>query len=220
MAQNILIIGNGFDLYHHLPTRYSDFMFFASEWRGFELSYEKYLAKTGSTQQINVPLTDRGELTQEALTCFGQHPYLLDETHIEFLRQNLQKNTWIRYFDSLLKKGLRWVDFEAEIQNALYDTKEYSMKIIPAHVGRVATDGIPERLSKIADIFGEAANTDYLNFGAVEVLEHYADHRELQANKERLIEFMLNELNILINLSFKQVCTINRLDWSLTVEIP
>ena len=31
----ILIIGNGFDIYHGLPTRYSDFIFLAEHWEDF-----------------------------------------------------------------------------------------------------------------------------------------------------------------------------------------
>lgn len=41
MQNNILIIGNGFDLYHGLPTRYTDFLFFARNWEKFKSAYDK-----------------------------------------------------------------------------------------------------------------------------------------------------------------------------------
>ena len=36
-ATNILIIGNGFDLYHDLPTRYTDFLTFVSDSLGHSI---------------------------------------------------------------------------------------------------------------------------------------------------------------------------------------
>lgn len=35
LMSNILIIGNGFDIYHGLPTRYTDFLFLARNWDYF-----------------------------------------------------------------------------------------------------------------------------------------------------------------------------------------
>lgn len=42
MGKNILIIGNGFDLYHRLPTRYTDFLTFSNEWDYFMQQYDNY----------------------------------------------------------------------------------------------------------------------------------------------------------------------------------
>lgn len=41
MSKNILIIGNGFDLYHKLPTSYKDFLFFTKHWNEFKEEYDK-----------------------------------------------------------------------------------------------------------------------------------------------------------------------------------
>ena len=42
MQNKILIIGNGFDLYHKLPTGYKDFLFFAKHWKEFKEEYDKH----------------------------------------------------------------------------------------------------------------------------------------------------------------------------------
>ena len=81
-------------------------MFFATEWKAFYLAYERNCGKTGKREQISIPLTDQGELTQEALDCFGHYPYLFKQEHIEYLHQNLQKNTWM---DSIYKKGYVYI---------------------------------------------------------------------------------------------------------------
>ena len=198
MARNILIIGNGFDLYHKLPTRYNDFMFFASEWDTFYLEYEKNIGAVRENKQISVPLTDRGELTQESLAVFGHNPYLMKKDHIEFLRKNLKTNVWIKYFQELQRTGMKWVDFEAEIQSALYDAEEYSMESIRQNVGKTGKEDLSDRLKRIPDIFGSAARNGYLNFGDTKILASYADISELQKNKLKLIEFMVDELDSLI----------------------
>ena len=40
MNTKILIIGNGFDLYHDLPTKYIDFLSFATHWSSFYSTYQ------------------------------------------------------------------------------------------------------------------------------------------------------------------------------------
>lgn len=43
---DILIIGNGFDLYHKLPTRYIDFLFLTQHWNDFYNDYQKGIKNT------------------------------------------------------------------------------------------------------------------------------------------------------------------------------
>lgn len=39
MNNDVLIIGNGFDLYHKLPTRYTDFLVVVENWAEFWTLY-------------------------------------------------------------------------------------------------------------------------------------------------------------------------------------
>ncbi len=43
MAKDVLIIGNGFDLYHKLPTRYIDFLFLVKNQSDFFDDYNRSL---------------------------------------------------------------------------------------------------------------------------------------------------------------------------------
>lgn len=52
MAKNILIIGNGFDIYHKLPTRYNDFMFFCKCWISFYEAYKKHGYATSHRKRL------------------------------------------------------------------------------------------------------------------------------------------------------------------------
>lgn len=199
MAHNILIIGNGFDLYHKLPTRYDDFMLFCNEWESFYTEYEKNFGETGDQKPISVPLTERGRLTREALIEFGRHPYLMNQTHIDILKTTIPSNSWIHYFNELKRTGMKWIDFEEEIQNALNDVEEYSMVSIPHNVGKLGKEGLPDRLKRIPDIFGSAADNGYVNLGDVVVFGEFADKGVLQKNKRLLIDFMDDEMEKLIS---------------------
>lgn len=198
MEEKILIIGNGFDLYHRLPTRYKDFMFFADSWNSFYVPYMNSENRIGERKQIKVPLTKDGSMTHEALNKFGEHAFLFDEKHVAFLQEHLKTNTWINCFRRIDYKDIKWIDFEKEIENVLYDTEEYTMTILPQKVGQIAIDGLPESLSRIPVIFGDAARNEYVNFSEVPVLEDYVDKHMLQSQKELLIQFMLHELDDLI----------------------
>lgn len=198
MAKNILIIGNGFDIYHKLPTRYNDFMFFCKCWISFYEAYKKH-GYCDENQPINVPLGEHGELTEAALIELGKHGDMMNPLHIEYINQHIMNNPWIHYFQELQMAGNRWLDFENEIQNALYAVEEYCMVITPTKVGETATENESDRIVRVANIFGEKAR-DYIDFSQVKVIRNYTDKEMLQKNKEALISHMNNEMNIMIQL--------------------
>lgn len=198
MGQNILIIGNGFDLYHKLPTRYSDFMFFATEWETFYREYDLNSQQI-EPKKIRVPLSEKGELTQESLIEFAKYSEIYNKECIEFLNNSLKKNTWIKYFNEIENsEEMRWVDFEAEIYNALIAVEEYSMEIIPQSTNGVVEGFFPTRLRRIPAIFGKAADNGYINMTKKQLTINDLDPPRLQANKELLIDFICRELDDLI----------------------
>lgn len=95
MGKKILIIGNGFDLYHQLPTRYTDFLYLAKEWSQF---MEEDYARNADVWSAE---------------------------HIEYLDEHLQKNKWIKYFLQLENRGKGWIDFEKDLEFALQVVEKY-----------------------------------------------------------------------------------------------
>lgn len=97
---NILVIGNGFDLAHGLPTRYNDFLNFIEE-------YFKY--------------KNLGESQEKYSVYFKKFEKLTEFLEINQLMTN---NLWYYYFHNLkLNKLLEgkdnWIDFEKEISNVV-----------------------------------------------------------------------------------------------------
>lgn len=120
--ENVLVIGNGFDLYHFLPTRYVDFLKtinrlieLENEGRLEQCQYIKYLWGPGS------PIFQQDEYIQK---CYEVHTQKmqsveLNRDRIRELVKISKNNAWIKYFQSCLEKDIRWIDFEKEIGNVL-----------------------------------------------------------------------------------------------------
>ena len=113
-----LIIGNGFDIYHGLPTRYNDFLFLAANWNYF---YELYKNSSSHNEQdngITIELDD-GKLSLNSLSDYAKHKNIFHEDKINYLNKCITSNKWIGYFLDIKFNGKGWVDFEAEIYTVL-----------------------------------------------------------------------------------------------------
>ncbi len=120
---NILVIGNGFDLAHGLPTRYTDFLDFA------EL-FMKYYKKERKNEIDWKYINESREIEKYIRDLFGRSyndgDYRKDIENkpkrdtakklIEELHNLIQDNVWIDYFlqNSMYQKE-NWIDFESEI---------------------------------------------------------------------------------------------------------
>ena len=111
---NILLIGNGFDLAHGLPTKYTDFLEFV---KMIKIIKEKNIFNDGfaiSDAGCNV---DNGKLHQDIrLTILNKANDNKLEGDSKELIDCINHNIWIEYFlqcDSFLKQN--WIDFESEI---------------------------------------------------------------------------------------------------------
>lgn len=96
---NILVIGNGFDLAHHLKTKYADFLHFINSYR----SYNSGLLKPDAAFYEEID-----ELKNR------------DKDHFEEINTLIQNNKWITYFLNILDQREKedktgWIDFESEI---------------------------------------------------------------------------------------------------------
>lgn len=102
---NLLIIGNGFDLAHGLPTYYTDFLKFVNEANDYYNNF--YLKK------IEVPEEDKKN--KDFFDFFIALNQISDfETIIE-LYELSSDNLWFKYFNNISNQANTWIDFESEI---------------------------------------------------------------------------------------------------------
>lgn len=96
---NVLLVGNGFDLAHGLPTKYGDFLCLIKNWVFF-LDY--YNSK-------KIPNNDY--LLKKYLVNIDS----VNADNIKELNEIIQKNSWINYFKKCEAEVDGWIDFEKEI---------------------------------------------------------------------------------------------------------
>ena len=114
ICMNILIIGNGFDLAHGLPTTYKDFLEFTDKFEEYRLRDE-----------------EGDELRQEGngssdyfFNLFSNKTNKNVRNLIQELRTMIQNNVWIKYFKNLCESRKEqgkdgWIDFESEISQII-----------------------------------------------------------------------------------------------------
>ena len=126
---NILIIGNGFDLAHGLPTSYVDFLkFFHSIdamplFLGNQSSYKKHLAQVyPKSPSIQNTLSNIFRSINLISSIDSSKPVFEDIT-AQKIYENLKQNIWYHYFYTLYKngqmKGINWIDFESELSHII-----------------------------------------------------------------------------------------------------
>ena len=112
---NILIVGNGFDLSHYLPTKYDHFMVAMQAIENWDDSK----GEMGFDDLF-------GSLYEKEDYFFGytKAMYKIDEIkisteQIEELKNQLAENVWYQYFSDHVKEVKTWIDFELKIEQAL-----------------------------------------------------------------------------------------------------
>lgn len=124
---NILVIGNGFDIEHELPTTYKDFLDFIQGIRilstkSFVLSkgdinfYQKLDGKIGHEVDENIKkfLMDYDCYEVEKFDIWKEDKYVKE------LIKCANNNIWIKYFlENVSYENKGWIDFELEISNVI-----------------------------------------------------------------------------------------------------
>ena len=131
---NILIVGNGFDLSHYLPTKYDHFM----DVMGAVENWDESKGDMGFDNLFGKDYWHKNEKTgEEWQNSFFQHTkamYNTDEIKISSdqvkeLKEQLKENVWYQYFSDHVREVKTWIDFETKIKEALEIICEYMMNI-------------------------------------------------------------------------------------------
>lgn len=129
---DILIIGNGFDLAHGLPTTYSDFLDFID--KVYRTKY--YPKKLDEFKKIYIDNNMKEPIKKFLIQSFEDriNPrdsiYKNKNSFIQEIYDNVDYNIWFKFFKNLRTKkrmkGINWIDFESEISHVieLIDKKE------------------------------------------------------------------------------------------------
>lgn len=174
-TMNILIIGNGFDLSHYLPTKYEHFMlvmqaiekkditkpvsnayYYPSNnlLNGMIKAYMVYKVFDNQSYQMNFDaLFSKFTKSQDKIFIVNtkQH-YDTSKIFLEFnqifdIQSKLKKNSWYEYFKNHIKEIDTWIDFETKIEDLLVVLAQCITKINLAEVDHNELSGLAEVVS-------------------------------------------------------------------------
>lgn len=105
IGMNVLVIGNGFDLAHGLPTRYMDFLEFIEKYEEYYNNSFVYCDYTNMAVYFKDLKENRSDIYNE-------------------INSLINENRWIHHFlmlkdKKLLENKQTWIDFESEISKVI-----------------------------------------------------------------------------------------------------
>lgn len=193
---NILVIGNGFDLAHGLPTKYGDFLEFCKR----ASRIYTYVQGTGchvyeednlNNWEINSEIKDalKNAFDSRKLNRINNE----DETHHDNYSTNnasldefyrcINNNVWLGYFIQCHTfVGENWIDFESEISRVVQSLDEL---IIVISNGGSHLDISKEKQEILMSMIKASKGSLRDNYGNVKAVEKYTQF--LNKELERLI---------------------------------
>lgn len=125
ISMKILVIGNGFDLEHGLPTKYKDFLDFM---QGIKLlsSKDRIIEKQSFIEELET--TTKHKVDQNIKEYLTQEKFLDPSFMKEWKEEEISKelidgannNIWIKYFiENMNYEKDGWIDLESEISNVI-----------------------------------------------------------------------------------------------------
>jgi hypothetical protein len=182
----ILITGNGFDLFHQLPTKYGHFM-----------AIMMTIEETSFSDNITFEELFGSFFNQKFENDYNLIIQNYDIEKINFFKSDLEeindilkKNHWFNHFKSVLNLST-WIDFEMEIERIL---SELSMLFEASRLSKTNTKNF--RFSN------EAFNENFIAFGISEIKtndvltikDDFIVFRTGKINEAKILKFLVESL--------------------------
>lgn len=141
---NILIVGNGFDLSHYLPTKYDHFMDVMDVIDNIDIginnisdfdSFDDFITSFGLIPEVREKYENSSKYALSFEELFEKTRdktfikktmefYLIDDIQYKFstvldIKFQLSKNSWYQYFKKHVNDVKTWIDFEQKIEEVL-----------------------------------------------------------------------------------------------------
>lgn len=159
--KNILIIGNGFDLAHGLPTSYSDFLDFlhcvelTSTWHENKNSF---LEQHVNNKKFNDVIMQFISNAFDSRKINSGKKYTNSNLFVQEMYDKLGNNIWYHFLqyvhESGKMKGINWIDFESEISLVIERIDKEQPNIhMPFQIAVTENDAKMTNFSNMAALF-------------------------------------------------------------------
>ena len=166
---NILMLGNGFDLYHKLPTTYLCF-----------LKTVEYLKDNNNNDlviwSIFNNIKDECKAINDSFNEYSEfyNGYFFDDEDkekIEEIRKLSKNNCWLNYFRKAYSKDVGWIDFEKEIS---YVVQKFTTELKGKYLYNQNKDNVHGiKFSYTLKEFSFFFNTSYSNSNYHAIKDNY-----------------------------------------------
>ena len=197
--KNVLLIGNGFDLYHKFPTKYADFLHVVHFLKNNKNAKNETVGSVFSNRSLQIadPFIE---------VCYDAHKKIYDSTkidqkNIDEIITLINQNIWFNYLYKMLNRDVGWIDFEKEIGFVL---KCFSLAFKKSPV---LTFNSKEHYAKyVIDAFeffvDKFASKNMMTLNACRVSGDYCEEKPMGSqnqviNKMKVVEKLYNELRSL-----------------------
>lgn len=183
----ILIVGNGFDLAAGYATKYTDFL---------ELAYKADLVDA-------IEMAQRGEPLPEDIMRLIREPHRISLNTVKEFKKLLGENGWALYFHECKADQQGWIDLEHEIEPVLQAfhwiiSSEYSMEVLGAE-GCVTYCNCPENIRRILDLWRDY----FLHAGKTVIVHKKWCNPQYGLYKDRIVQDLKEDFH-----SFKRLLAI------------
>lgn len=118
---NVLMIGNGFDLFYSLPTTYINFIHIIQFLSAHNPKSFKSIGDIFNSPKLN---------DKHVKQCFLKNQDVCNQTlinpvEIQTLVDKANKNMWYQYFSQSITENITWIDFEQEIGTVIRVISEF-----------------------------------------------------------------------------------------------
>jgi len=191
---NILLLGNGFDLYHLFPTKYVNFLNTVS----FLANTRQYDINTVGDVfgKIELHKTDCGIAASYQEYKDTYNSVQIDPIAIQQLITLGKKNIWFSFLQKSFNKDLGWIDFEQEIAVVLKSFEELLQKTDIKINFKARLSTVESRyLVKFFAFYLNSSKSDDSWTGALYVKDEYTIEYPLGSNNKIINkEKIVNEL--------------------------
>lgn len=215
MVMKILVIGNGFDLAHGLPTSYKDFLEFCARAQRIytyqpSILVGQYERDNLKKWAINDYVKDRLKNAFDSRVFQSEDTATTEDVVLDEMFGYIRSNAWIRYFRNCPSYiGENWIDFESEISKVIYCLDDARKMIENEENVR----DIKDEKGKILKLIIESANITIDDvFNSVRAIEEFSKHLYGELEKMiRALEMYISEFvqNIPIELKSKDIENLN-----------
>lgn len=202
----ILLLGNGFDLNHWLPTRYIDFL---NTVMHLEKHYNKNVVTIG--QVWGIPkFIESDKFFNTCYLKYGEayNSTKLDSDNIKRLLDLAKTNIWYNYLCEVLNIDLGWIDFEREIAQVLQSFDTFFIENKDSVFGlqlKISAEKIYEHIISKFDYFYKRANPNLPDNKTMQIRDEFLhavpfNTNNIVINKVKIIDVLYNELLVLADM--------------------